>query len=164
MSASAVDVLMTVYNGSRYVRSAVASIQNQTLRDFTLHVVDDGSTDATRAILEEIAASDSRVRVHVKPNGGVVEAANFGLERCSSEFVARLDSDDLAYSDRLDRQVGFLRENSGVLAVSGMVRHIGPSGARLGTTAKYPPPEQSDASHIPAVEPYLMHPFVMVRR
>ena len=159
-----VEVLMTVYNGGAYVAETIGSLQSQTLQGFRLQVVDDGSNDDTPAILGRLAAADPRIRVHRKPNGGVVEASNHGLQFCTAEFVARLDADDLCYPDRLERQVGYLRDHPDVLAVAGKARHIDPAGRRLGTVAKFPPPERADAEHIPAVEPYLLHPFVTLRR
>jgi glycosyltransferase involved in cell wall biosynthesis len=164
VQAAAIDVLMTVYNGEAYVRSSIESLQNQSLADICVKVVDDGSTDATPRILAEIAAADARVQVYRKANGGIVEAANFGLAHCTAEFVARLDADDLAYPDRLERQLAYLRAQPDVLAISGAARHIGPDGERLGTKASFLSPDRADPAYIPAIEPYLLHPFLMVRR
>jgi len=161
---AAIDVLMTVYNGSDYVRTSIESLQRQSFSDIRILVVDDGSTDETPAILAEIAAADPRVQIYTKPNGGIVAAANDGLALCSAEFVARLDADDIAYPDRLERQISYLRDHPDVLALSGVARHIGPRGEDLGTKAKFISPERSDPTLIPAVEPYLLHPFLMVRR
>lgn len=164
MSEADVDVLMTVYNGAGYIAAAVRSLQTQTLARFRLQVVDDGSTDDTPVILARLAAEDGRIQVHRKSNGGVVEASNHGLGFCRAPFVARLDADDLCYPDRLERQVGYLRSHPEVLAVAGKARHIDLEGRRLGTVAKFPPPDQADPGHVPALEPYLLHPFVTYRR
>ncbi|MHB8285641.1 MAG: glycosyltransferase family 2 protein, partial [Caulobacteraceae bacterium] len=145
MSDAAVDVLMTVYNGADYVGQAVASLQAQTFADFRLQVVDDGSTDSTAAILACLASEDPRIHIHHKPNGGVVEASNYGLLFCTAEFVARFDADDLAYPDRLAHQVRYLREHPEVLAIAGTARHIGLLGEQQGTKAKFPPADQANA-------------------
>ena len=159
-----IDVLITVYNGSVHIRAAIESIQKQTFPGFRIIIVDDGSDDATPAILADMAAGDSRIEVHTKRNGGIVEAANFGLKLCTAEFIARHDADDLAYPERFERQIAYLRLHPNVLAISGVAHHIDLQGIRLGTMAKFGPPEDADAKHIPAREPYLLHPFLMVRR
>ena len=91
-----VDVLIPVYNGVRYVRSAIESMQMQTVSDIRIHVVDDGSTDGTAEVLAEMAAQDPRLRIHSKANGGIVDALNTGLDFCTAEYIARHDADDIA--------------------------------------------------------------------
>lgn len=158
-----VDVLIPVYNGARYVRSAVESIQKQTLSNIRIHLVDDGSTDGTAEILAEMAAEDSRLHIHTKPNGGIVDALNTGLRFCTAEFVARHDADDIAYPDRLERQIDYLRIHTDCVALSGAARHIDGDGRPVGSVGRVPPPELADPHHAPALEPYLIHPFLMVR-
>jgi len=164
MVAAEVDVLVTVYNGAPYLEAALESLQRQTLEAIRIIVVDDGSTDATPEILRRFASGDARIQVVKQANGGVVEAANRGLSLCTAEFVARLDADDVAAPDRLARQVAVLRAHPSVLAVSGEAWQIGPDGARLGPRTVFPSPAHADPALIPAREPYLLHPFLMVRR
>jgi GT2 family glycosyltransferase len=159
-----VDVLIPAYNAADTIESAVASIQRQTLSDIRIHVVDDGSTDETGAILATLVAADPRLVVHTKSNGGIVDALNHGLQRCTAEFVARHDADDLADPTRLSVQIEYLTSHPDVVAVGAAVRHIGPDGQSLGTVGRLPPPELADAWALPAREPYLIHPFVTVRR
>src|ERR1700742_1126690 len=123
-----VDVLIPVYNGVRYVRSALESIQAQTVSDIRIHVVDDGSTDGTAEVLAEMAAQDPRLRIHTKANGGIVDALNTGLAFCTAEFVARHDADDIAYPDRLERQIAYLRQHPDCVALSGAARHVDQDG------------------------------------
>ena len=101
-----IDVLIPAYNAGRTIRSALGSIQDQTIRDIRIVVVDDGSTDDTAAIVGEVAAADPRVELHRQANGGIVDALNAGLQRGQAEFVARFDADDLSYPDRFARQIG----------------------------------------------------------
>ena len=159
-----VDVLVPVYNGANYILASIQSILNQTFSDIEVHVVDDGSTDTTPIILATLQAQDRRLHVHSKDNGGIVEALNHGLEHCRAEFLARHDADDLAYPNRLARQVELLRREPGVVATSGSARHIGANDRPLGTMALLPSPERADPSWLPAREPYLLHPFLMIRR
>src|SRR5688500_15704659 len=95
-----VSVLMAVYNGGAYLAEAVESILGQTLADFELIAVDDGSTDDSPAILKRFAERDPRVRVVTKANAGLPRALNDGLALARGEFIARMDGDDVAYPHR----------------------------------------------------------------
>jgi glycosyltransferase involved in cell wall biosynthesis len=159
-----VDVVVSVFNGARTVESAVSSIQGQTLRDIRIIVVNDGSTDATKTILERLAAADPRIVVINKENGGIVDAANAGLAVCTAEIIARLDADDLATADRLEKQLLYLKENPDCAAVSGAIRHIDEAGRLLGPMLHLPSADLADPTWYPQREPYLPHPFVMMRR
>lgn len=164
MKAPDVDVLIPVYNGERYLESSIASILAQNSVDVTVHVVNDGSTDRTEAILSQMAALDSRICIHSKPNSGIVDALNVGLSYCRSDFIARHDADDIAYPDRLASQLELLREKPDVVATGASARHIDGEGLFLGTFARFPDPDEADPNFVPAKEPYLLHPFLLVRR
>ena len=159
-----VDVLIPAYNAAETLSAAIASIQCQTLADILIHVVDDGSTDATAAILTDLTAADPRIRVHRQPNGGIVAALNHGLTFCRGSFVARHDADDLAYPERLAIQVAYLEDHPDVVAVGASARHIGPDDQPLGSIAKPAPPDDADPFHLPSREPYIIHPLLTVRR
>ncbi|MBV8097476.1 MAG: glycosyltransferase family 2 protein [Acetobacteraceae bacterium] len=164
MGKALVDVLIPVFNGAKTIRSAIESIQRQTLKEFRIIVIDDGSTDSTPEILEGIAKSDSRLRVLTKSNSGIVDALNIGLEQCRAEYVARHDADDLANPTRFEEQIAYLRAHPACIAVSGAARHIDERGRPTGTMARFPQPSSADPTRVPSREPYLMHPFLMVRR
>lgn len=123
MPSPQVTVLMTVYNGMPYLPIAVNSILNQTLRDFRFVIVDDGSTDQTAEYLDSIA--DDRVAVLHQENGGTAAAANAGLALCETEFVARMDADDVAMRQRLERQRQFLVEHPEVGILGTQVAPLG---------------------------------------
>ena len=164
MSEPSVDVVIPVYNGASTVESAVASIQAQTVRDIRILAVNDGSTDGSRAILERMAAADPRVVVLNRENGGIVHALNAGLAACTAELVARHDADDLAVPDRFARQIAWFRDHPRCSAVSGAVIHIDVNGRELGPKVSLDPPDLADPMLYPQKEPYLVHPFLMMRR
>lgn len=99
-----ITVLLPVYNGELFIAEAVTSILNQTYRNFELLVIDDGSTDQTFSILESLAMSDVRIRLHRRENRGLIATLNEGLALCTTELVARMDADDYAMPERLALQ------------------------------------------------------------
>ena len=104
-----VSVLMTVYNGMPYLAEAVESIRAQTYRRWKMIIVNDGSTDNSGQYLDSLA--NDRIIVLHQENGGTAVASNNGLKRCDTEFLARMDSDDICSPTRIEKQVAFLRDN-----------------------------------------------------
>jgi len=164
MALPLIDVVIPVFNGAATVRSAIESIQRQTLRDIRIIVVDDGSTDETGRIVGKLAAGDARVELVTQPNRGIVAARNAGLARCEAPLVAWLDADDLAHPERLENQLAYFEAHAECVAVSGAVRHIDADGRFLGTISRLRQPDEADPAWAPAMEPYLVQPFLMTRR
>lgn len=97
---------MPVRNGERFLVEAVESVLAQTVSDLELVIVDDGSTDSTPQLLAEIA--DPRVRVLTQAPGGLAPAINAGCAAAGAPVIARMDADDVALPDRLERQLAHL--------------------------------------------------------
>lgn len=89
-----VSIVVPVYNVSNYLRAFWSYIQKQTFRDFEVVFIDDGSTDDSGSILEDIRANNNNVSVYHKTNGGLSSARNMGIEMANGEWVAFLDPDD----------------------------------------------------------------------
>jgi glycosyltransferase involved in cell wall biosynthesis len=106
-----VSVVMPCFNAADTLPEALESLTGQTLVDFELIAVDDGSSDATASILKEWAVMDARIRPIFQPHSGIVVALNNGWHACQSPLIARMDADDLAHPERLERQVAFLDMN-----------------------------------------------------
>ena len=159
-----VDVLITAYNAERTVAAAVASIQQQSLVAIRIVVVDDGSIDSTANVVEALAASDTRIVVVRKEHSGIVPSLRAGLEHCHARYLARFDADDLADSNRLAVQWSQLEADTGCNAVASAARHIDANDRVLGTVTLYAPLNQADPTWVPCREPYLLQPFLMVRR
>ena len=105
-----VTVLMAVYNGERFLAEAVASILDQTFRDFEFLIVNDGSTDRSREII--LSFGDPRIRLVDNPeNIGLTRSLNRGLELAKGGLIARQDADDISLPERLEREIGFLDGN-----------------------------------------------------
>ncbi len=103
-----VSILLPVRNEERFLPAALDSMFRQTFSSWELVAVDDGSTDATPAILAEAALGDCRVRVIQSPGRGLVPALNAGLALCRAPLVARMDGDDISHPRRLEMQAALL--------------------------------------------------------
>lgn len=97
-----VSVIIPVYNTEKYVRQAVESIRRQTLKDIEIIIVNDGSTDGSMTILEELAAQDERIKLFSQENQGQGTARNTGLHHAIGEYIYFMDSDDLLESDTFE--------------------------------------------------------------
>lgn len=105
--AARVSIVMPCFNAARWLPRTLATLARQDYPDFEIVAVDDGSTDATGAVLEAHAASDPRIRViRIARNVGIVGALNRGLDEARGEFIARIDADDEALPQRLSVQAG----------------------------------------------------------
>jgi GT2 family glycosyltransferase len=164
MNQNIVDVLVPVFNGGTTITEAIESLQRQTFTNFRIIVVDDGSTDQTPEVLAALRARDSRITVLIQPNGGTVDALNAGLRLCRAEFIARQDADDISDPSRLELELDYFKNHPNCVAVSGALKHIDEQGRFLGTLQTFPQPDCADPRWAPSREPYLMHPFLMVRR
>jgi glycosyltransferase involved in cell wall biosynthesis len=112
-----VTVLMTVYNGEKYLRDSINSILNQTFMDFEFLIIDDASIDSSRDII--LSYNDLRIKlIKNNKNVGQAESLNRGLQEAKAEYVARMDQDDVSLPLRLEKQVIFLDEHPEV-GVSG---------------------------------------------
>jgi len=128
----AVSVLVPCYNAEKTIDETLTSLAGQTLTDFEVVAVDDGSTDTTLAKLEIWSARDSRFRVLVQPHGGVIAAANAGLSVCTAPYIARMDADDRAHPERLAGQAAYLAAHPEVAVVSSLVKAFPDQDVREG--------------------------------
>jgi glycosyltransferase involved in cell wall biosynthesis len=160
----AVDVLIPAFNAERTIVASIKSIMNQTFSDLNIIVVNDGSTDSTGEKLSALAKEDSRIKIIRTENNGIVSALNTGLDACTASIVARHDADDIAFPDRLQAQIGYLFANPACVAVGANVWHIDGDGKRLGSTSGFRGDVDYSSTSVPSKEPYLLHPFVCVRR
>jgi glycosyltransferase involved in cell wall biosynthesis len=127
-----ISVLMNVFNVEPYIAEALRSIQSQTLSDLEIVIADDGSTDKTRQIAEQMAATDPRIRVvGTVENRGVPYALNMGLAYCHAPYIAKMDGDDVALPTRLEKQLQFLERNPEIALVGCATTAIDQHGSSL---------------------------------
>lgn len=122
MEEALVSVIIPVYNVEKYLKKCVDSVLNQTYRNLDIILVDDGSTDLSGKMCDELGIDDKRVTVIHKQNGGLSDARNAGLNVARGEYYAFVDSDDYISSDMIEIMVNSARENSCEIAICNMVR------------------------------------------
>ena len=103
-----VSIVIPVYNGSNYLQEAIDSALAQTYANYEIIVVDDGSTDTTRDIIQSYG---EKVRGYHKGNGGVASALNLGIQNMQGEYFAWLSHDDLWLPDKIEKQIHFFDLN-----------------------------------------------------
>ncbi|MCU0532598.1 MAG: glycosyltransferase [Hydrococcus sp. Prado102] len=140
--APKVSVVMSVYNGSRYLRQSIESILNQTRTDFEFVIVNDGSTDNSWEILTEYANLDRRiVLLDNKENIGLTKSLNKGLAQAQGDYIARQDADDVSLPNRLEKQATLLNERAEIVLCSCDIESIDGEGRPIHKIQRVCPPD-----------------------
>jgi len=160
VSVPRVSVLTGVHDGAPWVGEAVQSLLGQTLPDLEVIVVDDGSTDATPALLGAIR--DPRLRLERQPQAGLTRALNRALGLARAPVVARLDADDLALPERLERQLAFLASHPEVGLLGTAAREVDVSGREVRVLR--PPTDDSAIRRALIRRNPFVHSSVVMRR
>ncbi len=124
-----VSVIIPVYNGAKTIEATVQSVLKQTLTDFELLVINDGSTDETLAVLAGL--HDARLRVLSFDNAGVAESRNRGIASAKGYYISFLDADDLWTPNKLSRQIEALERHPEAAVVYSWTDYIDESGRFL---------------------------------
>jgi glycosyltransferase involved in cell wall biosynthesis len=156
-----ISVVMVVYNGEKYLREAVESVLAQTLRDFELVAVDDGSTDSSLSILNEYSKKDARIVVIQGSHGGEAAARNLGMSHATHELIAVMDADDRMRPDRLERQLWFLSQNRDVSVACSFAYFLNVEGDRIGFSSHLIDVDAGIRELNPSHFLELVHPSVM---
>lgn len=125
-----VTVLMSVYNGERYLEEAIESILGQTFQDFEFIIINDGSTDGTEEILTRYQQMDDRIRVYDQENLGLIAALNMGCQLARGKYIARMDADDVSLPERFSRQLSYMDAHPEVGILGTWTEYIDESGRR----------------------------------
>lgn len=164
MSAPMVSVVMPVRNGARFVATAIESVQRQTVENLELVVVDDGSTDATADIVKRLAGADPRIRLLEEEHQGISRSLNRGIEAARAPWIARLDADDVALADRLERQLAAAASRPEVAVWAGWAITIDVEGRPIGKVTTGPATEEEFRREHGAGLVEILHPTVLLRR
>jgi len=154
-----VSVLMPAYNSEKYIAEAIQSILNQTYKNFELCIINDGSTDGTAAVIEQF--NDPRiVKTHRSQNGGLVSVRNALIEQARGKYIAYLDNDDIAFPDRLAKQIAFLEAGKADLCSGAYQTLNEETGKRRNSKERY---TDADIKALITVYCPLCNPAVMGR-
>lgn len=156
-----ISVILPNYNGEKFIRRALESLLWQDFTDFEVLVLDDGSTDTSKKIITEFCDHDNRIKLYARPRSGLIDTLNFGLSQCSSEFIARMDADDVCIPTRFSQQVEFLDENHhfGLLGTGTLIVDEYGQFQRYG---HYPSPPDG-INDLFKEGSFICHPSVMMR-
>lgn len=158
-----VSVVMSVFNGERFLRDAVESILDQSFCDFEFIIIDDGSTDRSGSMLESYERLDPRIRVYHQENRGLIESLNRGCRLARGQYIARMDADDIAVRDRLAWQIEFMKRHPEVAVVGGAAEFIDQCGKVLRVAAR--PLHNAEIQRVILNQSGVMwHPTVLMRK
>ncbi|HUG15035.1 MAG TPA: glycosyltransferase, partial [Thermomicrobiales bacterium] len=160
-----ISVVLPAYNAERFAAEAIDSVLAQTHTDFELILIDDGSTDSTLDILRSYAARDCRIKVLAHENLGVARAMNQAMSVAQSNWIARMDADDIMEPRRLERQVAFVAEHPDLAVTSCLVTYIDAGGRTLGRSApEFTSDEEVRKTRDAGTPIGFHHPGVLMRR
>ena len=158
--APKLSIILPVYNGLPYLAEAINSILHQTLQDFELIIINDGSTDGSGELIGQI--NDARVRYYRQSNRGLAATLNRGIALARGQYIARQDQDDVSFPLRLEKQAGFLDAHPDVGMV-GMAAEIWVGDVRTDRQLRHPSDDASIRFGL-LFDNYFVHSSVMIRR
>jgi glycosyltransferase involved in cell wall biosynthesis len=163
MTNPPLTVAMSVYNNAPYLALAIESIQAQTFADWEFLIVNDGSSDGSREIIDNFAARDPRIRAIHQENRGLVASLNRLVDEARAPLIARMDGDDISLPTRFEKQLAFLAEYPDHGVVGTWATCIDETGALRGDCGEKPITHEE---MVAAFEygPLLCHPSVIMRR
>jgi len=125
-----ITVLMSVYNGEKFLKEAIESILNQSFMDFEFLIINDGSIDASKEII--LSYDDPRITfIDNYKNIGIPRSVNKGISLAKGKYIARMDADDISLPERLERQVAFMEDNEDIAMCGGWAYIINFDGSIL---------------------------------
>lgn len=126
-----ITVLLSVFNGEKWLKYSIESILRQTFINFEFLIINDGSNDSTKKILEKYSKLDSRIKLIHQCNRGLTASLNYGVKVARGKWIARIDSDDIALPERLKKQYDFATKNNSLL-IGCQSKLISDSGQYIG--------------------------------
>lgn len=154
---------MSVYNGERFLPVAVESILSQTFNDLEFIIVNDGSTDSSSEILYSYSKHDRRIRIIRNENNiGLTRSLNKALLSAKGGYIARMDADDIASSDRLEKQVDFMDNHPDVVLLGTAFYEINASGEEL-NRKRFPVSDKEIRGVLIRYNPFC-HSSILIRR
>lgn len=162
MNIPLVSVIIPVYNAEHFIEKALLSILEQTYKNLEVIVIDDGSTDSSASIINRISQHDVRINFSSRENKGLVYTLNEMLSLCSSQYIARMDADDISEPNRIETQLNLLVKRSDLAMVGSQTFLIDERGHVVGKRS-YPTKSRYIFTYFLYGNP-IAHPTVMFNR
>jgi len=155
-----ISVIMSVYNGEKYLREAINSILSQDFSDFEFIIIDDGSTDKSLEIIKSFV--DNRIKITSRENRGLIDSLNEAISLATGKYIARMDADDVCLPNRFSYQLKAF-DDAEVALVGSWATKINEAGEEIGVMS-YPPIEyQKIKSFFIKHNPFI-HSSVMIKK
>lgn len=159
-----VTILIPAYNVEKYIAEAVYSIQNQSHSNIEILIIDDGSVDNTNSIIRNLKEKDSRiVLVTNESNLGLIKTLNKGIELAKGKYIARMDSDDIAHPNRIEKQLGTMLSNPNVDFVGCLLKVINEKNRFLYYLDAFDVDDNFVAGFISMFESPIAHPGLLIK-
>lgn len=163
-AAPPVSIIMSNYNVDGYLAEAVDSMLGQTFGDFEFIVIDDGSTDGSIEIMRDYARRDKRIVFKARENKGLPATLNEAARMARSEYLARMDPDDISLPTRLAKQFAFMNAHPDVANVGSRVILIDPYGVTIKPTNHPLTHEEIDRDLLLGIGWAIVHPAAFIRK
>lgn len=158
-----ISICLPAYNAAKFLPTCLKSIESQTYPKIELIAVDDGSVDGSYQILKQFAKGKNWVKVYKNShNRGISPTFNLAISKAKSQFIARMDADDIMTPDRIDLQVKYLMENPDTIIVGGQCVIIDQAGQRIGEKT-FPTKHSSILDMLFRTVP-IQNPTIMINR
>lgn len=170
MNTPCISVVMSVYirenridyhESCTHLKQSIDSILQQTFKDFEFIIINDGSSDSVKELLNNFCRSDVRIKLFHQENKGLIASLNFGIEKSQGKYIARMDADDISLPDRFELQYRFMENNREVSLLGSAINYIDQEGATIGNF--YYPTTDSELKEKLPLSNYFAHSSVMMR-
>ena len=159
MKEPLISVLLCTYNDEKYIYKAVKSILDQTFENFEFIIINDGSTDRTLEILKQF--DDKRIILIDKPNTGLTDSLNLGVSKAKSNWIARMDGDDISIKTRFEEQIKYIADDVAVIGTQ--CKYIDDDGNVIGKVS-LPLIHDEIIKNGISFKTMFMHPSVLINK
>lgn len=162
MNNPKISIVMSVYNGEKYLDESIQSILTQTFEDFEFIILNDCSTDNSLHVIEKYSDKDNRIfLINNNVNLGLTKSLNLGIKKAKGQYIARIDADDIALQERLKIQFDYLEKNKDIFLVGSGAYYVDENG-KIITTKKALTETTDIEKELPTLN-CLHHPTIMFR-
>ncbi|PML61247.1 hypothetical protein BCT73_06560 [Vibrio breoganii] len=155
-----ISILLCTYNDELFIKDCIDSILHQSHSNFEFIIINDGSTDSTLDIINSY--KDERIKVFTKVNSGLTSSLNFGLKQCETNWIARVDADDICFSNRLEEQIKHIDED--VAVIGSRAKIIDGEGNYLRNDSSLPLNHEEILAAMCEAKQSMLHPSVLINK